>query len=341
MSPEASKVPPAPSDPPRDVQLEMYYYMRLTRALDERAYALYRQGKVVGGLFSSLGQEAISVGSAFALEPGDYLGPLIRNMGAVLVRGHTAREVMAQYFARATSPTRGKDNSQHFGDLRRTGVVAYISMLGTMVPVMAGLALAARIRREPRVALTYVGDGATSTGDFYEGLNFAAVLRLPLVVIIENNGYAYSTPVSRQSLLENLADKARAFGIPGAVGDGNDVLEVYRLTRRCVQDARAGGGAQLLEFKTFRMRGHAPHDSAEYVPRELFEQWARKDPIARFERTLGLSPEERRAVEERVRKVVEDAVEYAENSPWPEGPEALRGVFEDDSIVRGTPWWER
>lgn len=341
MSPRAPKAAPDLSDPPRDVRLEMYYFMRLTRALDERAHALHRQGKVVGGLFSSLGQEAISVGSAFALEPGDYLGPLIRNMGAVLVRGHTAREVMTQYLARATSPTRGKDNSQHFGDIRRTGVVAYISMLGTMVPVMAGMALAARIRGERRVALTYVGDGATSTGDFYEGLNFAAVQRLPLVVIIENNGYAYSTPVSRQSLLKDLAEKARAFGIPGYVGDGNDVLEVYRLTRRCVRDARAGGGAQLLELKTFRMRGHAPHDAAEYVPRELFEEWARKDPIARFEKALGLGEDERRAVEERVRKVVDDAVEYAENSPWPEGPEALRGVFEDDSIVRFTPWWER
>ena len=177
-------------DPSKALQREMYFYLRLTRALDERAHALYKQGKVLGGLFSNLGQEAISIGSTFALEKDDYVAPMIRNMGTVLVRGHTARDVMTQYLARATSPTRGKDNSQHFGDVERTGVIAYISMLGVMVPVMAGMALGARLKGEKRVALAYVGDGASSTGDFYEGLNLAAVRKLPLVVILENNGYA-------------------------------------------------------------------------------------------------------------------------------------------------------
>jgi TPP-dependent pyruvate/acetoin dehydrogenase alpha subunit len=319
----------------------MYYYLKLTRALDERAHALYKQGKVVGGLFSCLGQEAISIGSAFALEGGDYLGPQVRNMGAVLVRGHTARDVMTQYLARATSPTRGKDNSQHFGDVERTGVISYISMLGDMVPVMAGLALGSKLKGEKRVAITYLGDGGCSTGDFYEGLNFAAVRKLPLLVVLENNQYAYSTPVSAQSLLRDLAEKAKAFGIPGYVGDGNDVLEVYRLTRRAAEDARAGGGAQLLEFKTFRMRGHAPHDAAEYVPKELFEEWRKKDPVARFERALGLSDEEKAGVERKVKDVVDDAVAFAEQSPMPDGREAVRGVFEDDSIIPFTPWWER
>lgn len=330
-----------PSDPPRAVQLEMYYYLRLTRALDDRAHALHKQGKVVGGLFSNLGQEAISIGSAFALEKGDYLGPMIRNMGAVLVRGHTARDIITQYLARATSPTGGKDNSQHFGDVERTGVVAYISMLGTMISVMAGVALGARLKGEKRVALVYIGDGATSTGDFYEGLCFASVQRLPLVVIIENNQYAYSTPTSKQTLLENLADKSKAFGIPGYVGDGNDVLEVYRLTKRCVEEAREGGGAQILELKTFRMRGHAPHDQADYVTPEILEAWRGKDPIARFEKALGLPEAEKEGVARRVGAVVDDAVDFAEKSPFPDGAEAFKGVFEDDSIIRYSPWWKR
>jgi TPP-dependent pyruvate/acetoin dehydrogenase alpha subunit len=332
--------PPAVPDPPRDVQLRMYYFLRLTRALDERAHVLHKQGKVLGGLFSNQGQEAISIGSAFALEKGDYLGPMIRNMGAVLVRGHTPRDILTQYLARATSPTRGKDNSQHFGDIERTGVVAYISMLGINISVLGGMALGAKLKGEARVALTYIGDGAASTGDFYEGLNFAAVQRAPLVVVLENNQYGYSTPVSRQSLLEDLADKAKAFGIPGYVGDGNDVLEVYRLTKRCVDDARAGGGAQLLELKTFRMRGHAPHDNQAYVPATLLEAWRKKDPLKRFEKVLRPTPAEKADVESRVAAEVDDATAFAEASPFPDPAEAVRGVFADDAVVQASRWWE-
>ena len=327
--------------PPRALHLEMYYYLRLTRALDERAQVLYKQGKVVGGLFSSLGQEAISIGSAFALEKGDYVGPTIRNSGAVLVRGHTARDVMSNYLAKATSPTGGKDNSQHFGDIERTGVVSSISMLGTLVPVMTGMALGARMKGETRVAMTYVGDGASSTGDFYEGLNFAAVQKLAVVVIIENNRYAYSTPTSKQCLLEDLADKSKAFGIPGYVGDGNDVLEVYDITKKCVEDARAGKGPQLIEFKTLRMRGHAVHDDASYYPPGLLEEWKKKDPIARFERKLKLTKDEKAGLEDRLKTTVDDAVDFAEKSPPPPGENAYKGVFEDDSIVQFTPWWRR
>lgn len=327
--------------PPRPLQLEMYYYLRLTRALDERAQILYRQGKVVGGLFSSLGQEAISIGSAFALDKGDYVGPMIRNSGTVLVRGHTARDVMSNYLAKATSPTGGKDNSQHFGDIERTGVVSCISMLGTLVPVMTGMALGARMKGEKRVAMTYVGDGASSTGDFYEGLVFASVQKLPVVVIIENNQYAYSTPTSKQSLLKDLADKSKAFGIAGYVGDGNDVLEVYAITKKCVDDAREGRGPQLIEFKTMRMRGHAVHDDASYYPPGLLEEWKKKDPISRFEKKLKLTKEEKAGIEERLQSTVEDAVEFAEKSPVPPGENAYKGVFEDDSIVQFTPWWKR
>ncbi len=333
----SSQAPPV--ELPRPRLLEILYFLRLTRALDEKAHALHKQGKVVGGLYSSLGQEAISVGCAFALEKGDYLGPQVRNLGAVLARGHTPREVMTQYLARATSPTGGRDNALHFGDVEKTGVISYISMLGDMIPVMAGLALGAKLKGERRVAITFIGDGGSSTGDFYEGLNFAAVQRLPLVVVIENNQYAYSTPVARQSLLKDLADRSAAFGIPGFVGDGNDVLEVHRIAKKCVEDARAGGGPQLVEFKTFRMRGHAPHDAADYVPPALFEEWRKKDPIARLEKVLAPTAVEKAEVERRVREAVDDAAEFAEKSPRPQGPEALKGVFEDDSIVEFTPWW--
>src|ERR1043166_2732931 len=322
---------------PRAMQVEMYYYLRLTRAIDERSHQLHQQGKVVGGLFSNLGQEAISVGSAFALEKGDYVAPMTRNIGTVLVRGHTARDIFTQYLARATSPTKGMDNSQHFGDVERTGVGRHISMLADMVPVMAGMALGARMKGEKRVAMTYVGDGGSSVGDFYEGLNFAAVLRLPLVVIIENNLYAYSTPTTKQSLLKDLSEKSKAFGIPGATGDGNDVFEVYRMTKKAVDDARGGGGPQLLEFKTFRMRGHAPHDNQAYVPKELIEEWKKKDAIDRCEKAIELSDAERNDVGKKVAETVDDAVAFAEKSPLPDGADARKGVFSDDSIVPFTP----
>jgi pyruvate dehydrogenase E1 component alpha subunit/2-oxoisovalerate dehydrogenase E1 component alpha subunit len=213
-------------------------------------------------------------------------------------------------------------------------------MLATLVPVLAGMALGARMKGENRVAMTYIGDGATSIGDFYEGLNFAAVQKLPLVVIIENNGFAYSTPTSKQSLLTDLSDKAAAFGIPGESGDGNDVLEVWRMTKAAVDDARAGGGPQLLEFKTLRMRGHAIHDDASYVPPELFEAWKKKDPIPRFEKKLKLNAEQKSALERRLKSTVDDAVAFAEQSPMPDGQEAFKGVFEDDSIIQFEPWWK-
>ena len=249
----------------REDQLRLYHFMKLTRMVEARLGNLYRQGKVVGGLYSSLGQEATAVGSAYALAPGDFMGPLIRNLGSMLVRGVQPREVMAQYLAKGASPTGGKDGNTHFGDLSR-GLVAPISMLGALIPVMAGVALAGRMQGKDLVALTYIGDGGTSTGDFHEGLNFAAVQNLPLVVVAENNGYAYSTPVAMQMRIKHIAARAAAYGIPGEICDGNDVLAVYEATRRAVERARGGGGPTLIEAKTFRMKGHAEHDDAGYVP---------------------------------------------------------------------------
>lgn len=316
----------------RDAQLEIYRLLQLNRRVEDRLTNLYRQGKVVGGLYSSRGQEAVSVGSAFALEAGDVLAPLIRNLGALLVRGVAPREVFTQYMARGTSPTGGKDCNLHFGDLSR-GLVSPISMLGALIPVMAGVALAARYKGETYVALTYIGDGGTSTGDFHEGMNLAAVLEVPLVVIAEHNGYAYSTPTHRQMKIRDLAQRAVAYGIPARIVDGNDVLAVYEATRRAVAAARDGGGPRMIEVKTFRMKGHAEHDDAGYVPDELRESWRKRDPIERFERHLLdhelARREELDGILAEIDSRLDDDVEFALASPFPPPERALEGVYEE------------
>src|SRR5262245_57978635 len=266
----------------REQLLDLYYWMRLTRSLEERLVNLYRQTKVVGGLFRSLGQEACAVGSAYALRPEDVLSPLIRNLGSMLVKGATPLEVLRQYMAKGDSPTRGRELNIHFGDVVDRNFVGQISHLGDMVPVMAGVTLSFKMRKEPRVGLVYVGDGAMSTGAFHEGINFAAVQRLPLVVVAENNGYAYSTPMSQQTAVKFLVEKAAGYGVPGAQADGNDVLAVYQATKEAVDRARAGGGVTLIELLTYRRKGHAEHDNQSYVPKGEIEAWETKDPIDRY-----------------------------------------------------------
>lgn len=320
----------AKTDLSAERQIEIYRFLKLNRMTEDRLSNLYRQGKVVGGLYSSRGQEAVSVGSAFALGPQDIVGPLIRNLGTYFVRGVKPREIMMQYMARADGPTGGKDVNTHFGDLAR-GLVAPISMLGSLIPVMAGVALAGRMQGKDLVALTYIGDGGTSTGDFHEGLNFAAVLNVPFVLIAENNGYAYSTPTSKQMKIKNIVTRAAAYGIAGEMVDGNDVLAVYEATRRAVERARAGGGPTLIEAKTFRMKGHAEHDDAGYVPGGMFEEWKQKDPIERFERHLlgnGLAKEEelKRVVAE-IDEELNREVDAALASPFPPPERAFEGVY--------------
>jgi len=328
---------PAPGPHPpleRDQMLALYRWMRLTRTLEERLTALYRQTKVVGGLFRSLGQEACAVGSAFALERRDVMAPLIRNLGSMLVKGAEPVEILRQYMAKGDSPTRGRELNIHFGDVVERNFIGQISHLGDMVPVMAGVTLTFRMRGEDRVGLVYVGDGATSTGAFHEGVNFAAVQRCPLVVVIENNGYAYSTPTSRQCAAERLIDKARGYGVFGMRADGNDVLEVYRATRDAVERARGGGGVSMLEFMTYRRKGHAEHDSQSYVPDGEVERWERtNDPIDRYARRLivefGFPTADVGAIDDEVRLTVDAATEIAEQSPVCDGPDALRGVYAD------------
>jgi len=331
----------------REQQLELYYFMRLNRALEERLDRLARQGKIVGGLYSSLGQEAISVGSAYALEPGDWIAPMVRNIGSLLVRGYSAREIFTQNMGRANSPTNARDNASHLGDLSVRHVVSPISMLGDLIPVMTGVAMGARFLGQKRVAMTWIGDGGSSTGAFHEGLNFAAVQRAPLVLVLENNQWAYSTPVARQVPLRDLADRARAYGVPGAIVDGNDVLAVYRAAKQAVDQARAGHGPVLIEAKTMRMRGHAQHDPAEYVPKKMMEYWKARDPIARYERALTVgklwSAADKKQIDARIERELDEAVEFAESSPLPGAKEA--GEIESGVYCEGcheiAPEWQR
>jgi pyruvate dehydrogenase E1 component alpha subunit/2-oxoisovalerate dehydrogenase E1 component alpha subunit len=309
---------------------DLYYFLRLNRRVDEQLVALYRQGKVVGGVYSSLGQEAISVGTAYALAPRDLIGPVIRNVGAMLIRGFRPRDLFLQYMGRRDGPTGGRDANTHFGDVAR-GVIAPISMLGETVPVMAGIALAAKIRGEDRVAVAYVGDGAMSTGPCHEGMNFAAVQKLPLLVVAENNGWAYSTPIEKQMAVRSMAERAKAYGIRAVSVDGNDVLAVYAATRRALERMRRGGGPEMIECKTMRMKGHAEHDDARYVPKKVFEAWRRKDPILRYERYLIakklMTGDEKAAIEQRIESEIRTEVAFAEASPFPAPEEAARPVF--------------
>ena len=323
-------------------RLELYYWMRLTRSLEERLVNLYRQTKVVGGLFRSLGQEADAVGSAYALERGDVLSPLIRNLGSMLVKGATPVEILKQYMAKADSPTRGRELNIHFGDIGR-GFIGQISPLGDMVPVMAGVTLSFRMRGEPRVGLVYVGDGATSTGAFHEGINFAAVQRCPLVVVVESNGYAYSTPTRKQTLAAQFVDKAIGYGIAAEQADGNDVIAAYAATRRAVDRARRGEGVTLVELITYRRKGHAEHDNQSYVPAGEIERWEREnDPITRHLTRLraeGVAEATLADVDARVVREIDDATDVAERSGVPEALDALRGVYADPPAER--PLWFR
>jgi TPP-dependent pyruvate/acetoin dehydrogenase alpha subunit len=344
---KSAATPPAAvheaSEPLDEAQrLELYYWMRLTRSLEERLVNLYRQTKVVGGLFRSLGQEADAVGSAYALEPGDVLSPLIRNLGSMLVKGATPVEILKQYMAKADSPTRGRELNIHFGDTER-GFIGQISPLGDMVPVMAGVTLTFRMRNERRVGLVYVGDGATSTGAFHEGINFAAVQRCPLVVVVENNGYAYSTPTRKQTLAAQFIDKAPGYGIAAEQADGNDVIATYEATKRAVDRARRGEGVTLVELITYRRKGHAEHDNQSYVPAGEIEQWEREnDPITRYLARLresGVSDETLAEIDARVVREVDEATDIAERSGTPEALDALRGIYADPPAER--PLWFR
>ncbi len=316
--------------------LELYRYLKLTRLVEERIVNLYRQTKVVGGVFRSLGQEATAVGSAYALRPDDFITPIIRDLGSVFVKGIRPRQIFAQYMAKAWGPSGGKDLNVHFGDMEK-GFIGPISHLGDMIPVMTGILLAARMQKKNIVGLAYIGDGGASTGAFFEGLNFAAVQRLPLIVIAEYNKYAYSTPTNLQTAVRNLAEKSAGFGIPGYIVDGNDVIACYEVTKQAVDYARSGRGAVLIEAKTYRRKGHAEHDDQRYVPAGEIEWWEKhNDPIDRFEKFLLdekiASKEKLDEITAQVMRDIDEDCEWAESSPMPEAEVAAQNVF-DNSIV--------
>ena len=322
--------------------LEIFHYLKLNRMVEEKLTNLYRQGKVVGGLYRSLGQEACSVGSAYALERGDIFTPMIRNLGAIFVRGGLPRDVFAQYMAKASGPTRGRDLNVHFGWLSEDGSMpSVISMLGDMIPILTGAVIAERMKGKRTVALNWIGDGGTSTGAFHEGFNLACVQKAPLVLIVENNKYAYSTPTSKQTANTRFVDRAAAYGCFGEQVDGNDVLAVYEATRRAIERARAGRGPTLIEADTMRMRGHAEHDDMKYVPKEMVEDWTRKDPIARYERHLvsrGIAAQaELDQVVARIDAQLTEDVAFAEASPFPAPETQTQGVYGDREVESPVP----
>src|SRR5579864_8887594 len=311
--------------------VEIYRWMLLNRKMEAALENLYKQGKVVGGVYFGLGQEGCSCASAYALEPDEWLGPMIRNQGSLLVRGFPARDIMMQYMAKAGSPTKGRDASSHFGDTQERNVVAPISTLGDLIPVLAGVALGARLQGKNIAVMTYIGDGGQSTGVTYEGLNFAAVQNLGLVLFVENNLWGYSTPANMQFRVNDLAERAIAYGIPGVIVDGTDACQVYDAAHQACERARRGEGPTLIEAKMMRMKGHAIHDAAEYVPKPLFEYWRKRDPIARLETFLlekkWLTPKQNEELIAGVDRELEADREFAVNSPMPEPDKTPQNVY--------------
>lgn len=312
-------------------KIELYYWMCLTRTYDDTMVAYWRQGRGLGGVFSQRGHEAISVGSGYALEPDDVVAPMHRDLGCYFVRGLTPRRVFAQMLGRETGVSGGRDVNLHGAGDMNLNIVGFISHLPHSLPVAVGVAMSFTYRKEKRVALTYVGDGSSSEGLFHESLNLAAVHNAPFVLIVENNQYAYSTPLNQQMRVEDIADRAAAYGIPGSIVDGNDVEAVYCATKEAVERAREGGGPSLIECKTMRMMGHAIHDGAEYVPRELLEAWEKRNPILLYEQKLIASGVADQAeideIKRRCEVEVADAIDFAEKSPFPDPKTVSDGVY--------------
>jgi len=313
----------------REDLLQLYYYLKLTRKFEDRITSLYHQGRILGGAWTSNGTEAVSVGYGYALEKDDVVAPYFRDMGVFLIRGITAKRIMAQYLGRKTGVSGGKEGNVHIGDMNY-GVIGFPSHLADNYPVGTGTALSFRIRGEKKVVAACTGDGGTSRGDFHEGMNFASVRKLPIVFVCNNNKYAYSTPLQLQMNINDVAERARAYGIPSKIVDGNNVVEVFTAAKEAYEFARNGGGPTFIECKTMRMHGHSEHDSAKYVPKELLEEWKKKDPILNMEKYLlnkGFSKEEIDGIDSRIKDEIEEAVTFAEESSYPEAEDGLKGVY--------------
>jgi TPP-dependent pyruvate/acetoin dehydrogenase alpha subunit len=299
--------------------------MLLMRGIEERAMSLYRQGKVPGSFYDGFGQEAVSAGAAFAMSSQDRLCILHRDLAAHLIRGVTPMRILSQYMGRAAGVTGGRDGNVHFGD-RHLGCVGMVSMLPDMMLVATGMAMAFKLRGERRCALTWFGDGSTSRGDFHEAMNWAGVQKLPVVFVLENNQYAYSTPLDKQFAVDPV-ERATAYGFTGTAVDGNDVEAMFEATREARERALDGGGPTLIEALTMRMHGHAAHDDMKYVPKELVEEWRQRDPIDRQEKRLRALGVDVDALRASVTEEIDAAAAEALAGPMPSPEDATLRVF--------------
>src|SRR5438874_1648170 len=314
----------------REDLLQVYRNMVLTRGVEERGHILYRQGKIPGSFYTGRGNEASAVGVATAMGPDDVGTPLHRDMGVHVARGIEPWRIFAQYMGRSDGPTKGRDGNVHMADAN-LGLIAMVSHLPAMLPVAVGCALAFRIREEKRVAVAWFGEGASARGDTHEGMTLAGVRKLPVVFVCDNNQWAYSTPTHLEFATEHVADRAESYGFEGVVVDGTDVLAVYREAKRAIEKARSGGGPTLIESLTLRMEGHAVHDDAFYVPKQMFEEWAKSDPLERFRTWLRenaeMTDQEEDEIASDVKRTLNEALRRAEESPLPEASSLLEGVY--------------
>ncbi len=326
----AAPASPAEGSARIEYELNLYFQMKLIRAFEERVSRLHRQNKILGGVYSGTGQEAIVTGICAPLRDGDFVAPLHRDLGVFLMRGVDPGRLMAQLMGKETGLSRGKDSFLHGGDLEH-GIFGSTSMLGSSLPVAVGAALKFQIRGEKHVAVAFFGEGASSRGDVHEAMNFAGVRKLPVIFVCENNRYAYSTPLEKQMAIENVADRAAAYGFRGHVVSGNDLLAVVQLSERVIERVREGGGPALIECKTYRYRGHSEHDPALYRDKDELIEWESRDPIPRYEFYLEKRGHDIRAIreqiDERTRRIVQEAVDFAENSPWPAPESAMEDLY--------------
>jgi TPP-dependent pyruvate/acetoin dehydrogenase alpha subunit len=315
-----------------DLARRMFEVMVLHRAVEDRMVAMYRGGDLLGSLYTGHWHEAIAVGTAAALRPDDYLAPLHRDLGAHLWRGMEPWQVMASFMGKATSPTLGRDGTLHYGRLD-LNIYNPPSHIPANFPVATGMAFAAKYRGEDKVALAYCGDGSTARADFHESLTIASVQKLPCIYVIENNQFAYSTPLRLTSASVDFATKAVGYGIPGVRVDGLDVLAVHEVTAQAVSRARDGDGPSIVEAVTMRMHGHAEHDPADYVPREMLEEWGRKDPVELYEQVLlssgVLDADAVKQIRESARQRAIDARKKALADPMPDPSNVEDGVYAD------------
>jgi TPP-dependent pyruvate/acetoin dehydrogenase alpha subunit len=313
--------------------------MLMMRGIEERAMTLYRQGKVPGSFYDGYGQEAVSAGATWAMGARDRLCVLHRDLAAHVIRGVPLVSIFGQYMGRDGGVTRGREGNVHFGD-RAVGCVGMVSMLPDMMLVAAGMAMAFKMRGEQRVAMTWFGDGSTSRGDFHEAMNWAGVQKLPVIFILENNQYAYSTPVDQQFAV-NPIERAAAYGFPGESVDGNDPEAMFEATRKARERALAGEGPTLIEAVTMRMHGHAAHDDMKYVPKEQVEEWRAKDPIDRQVRRVEALGVDVQALRDEVKAEIDAAVEEALKMPMPDPDSATDRLFADEPVLLedgNAPW---